>query len=191
MNEIDFKAQLAKWQIRVRDAIVPTTTSIVLFGHKAKTKIITKEHEHLVYSCLRPLESPTDEVYKDLTERLKYNDAEVLKFIQEPYEQYLKSVKRQITVLQKEWSRNYCQFRAMQVMNVLEYDNIIAICDMSDNRLVPIELVLKTVFGISSEYGEHRRVKDKTEVYIDPRVLARYNAIKEDRSRTTVHGKRH
>jgi len=188
MDEILFLKQMREWNMKPRDATVPTSAAIILYGQLEKTKVIRKEHEHLIYACVKDLEV-SDTLYKKLTQEMKYDDVQVLKFVQDTYEQYLKDIRKRILSLQKLWSKNWCQFRATQVIHILKYEDLLPICDLAHDRLVPIELVLKVVFDIKSEYGDHRRKKSKAEVTIDPRVLKVYNEQKEFNSRTIVHKK--
>lgn len=189
MNEKSFKTQLTEWRMKSRDAIVPSSALVLLYGQKEKTKIIQVQHEEALYSCVKGLEDPSDDLYNKLTQELKYTDLQVLEYIQEVYEDYLKDIRKSIKKLQSTWSKSYSQDRANLIINILGYDSIVAICDLVNDRLVPIELILQSVFQVHSEYGDHRRKKDKSEVYIDPRVLKAYNDHKENSSRTVIHTK--
>lgn len=179
MDEINFRQKLVDWRMTVRTAIVPTTACVRLYGQTDKTSIIPSKHEHLIYTCLKTLEI-SDELYKKLSNEMKLSDDKVLKFVHKTYEQYLKDIRRNIIKLQKQWSKNYAHFRAKQVITKLKYENIYHICDLSNERIVPIELILKVLFDITSTYGEHRRIKDKEEIYMDPRVLQLYNNRKDE-----------
>jgi len=193
MNEESFKQQLISCHMKVRDAIVPTSAQILLYGHTEKIRIVHPTHEELIYACIKSLEDPSDELYQKLTQTLGYTDLQVLEYLQNIYEAYLKDIRKAIIGVQKDWSKNFCQYRANQVIEKLRYTDIVPICDLVNERLVPIELILKVVFDIDSQYGDHRRKKDKTEVYIDPRVL-KYITDKKTRdteyaSRTVIHQK--
>jgi len=188
MNEIEFRKQLFDWKITERTTIIPTTAEIRLYGQKLKTKIILKEHQYLIYKCIEPLEIP-DDLYKRLSEEMKLTDFQILKFVQKTYQQKLMDIRKSILKIQRDWSRNWCRYRAKRIINDLKYDDIYAICDLANHRIVPIELILKIVFDVSSKYGEYRRIKDKEEVYMDSRVLATWNEMKEYASRTIIHPK--
>lgn len=183
MNELNFRQQLYDWKVIVRNAIIPTTVDIKLYGHVNKTRIIKPDHEHLIYSGIKPLEI-SDKLYQQLTTgESKLTDTEILKFIHKTYIEYLVDIRKRILKLQKDWSKNYAHFRAKKVITLLKYENIYHICDLVNNRIVPIELILKTIFNIDSKYGDHRRVKEKSEVFIDPRVLQMYNDRKDEDKR--------
>lgn len=188
MNELEFRQQLFGWNIRERTAIIPTSPEILLYGQTSKTKVISKEHQHLIYACVKPLEI-SDELYKNLSEQMKLSDIEVLKFVQKTYEQYLKDIRVEILSFQRLWSRNFVHYRATKVIKVLQYNDIYAICDLANQRILPIELILKTVFDVSSNYGDHRRKKSKEEIRIDPWVLQTWTDMKEYASRTIIHPK--
>lgn len=178
MNEFDFRQRLYGWSIDVTSALVPTSAEIRLYGQESKTKIIPEEHEHLIYDCIKPLEI-SDELYKKLSENMKMTDPQILRFVHKTYCQNLKDIRKSILKLQKEWSRNYAHFRAKQLMKNLEYEDVYHICDLDNQRIVPIELILKIIFDISSKYGDHRRIKNKSEIYVDPRVMQAYEDIKK------------
>ncbi len=187
MDEISFKTLLSEWRMKSRDVIIPTSGLVLLYGQKHKVKIIPTRHEDLIYTCVKRLEDPSDELYNKLTQKLGYDNLQVLKYIQDIYESYLIDIRKSIRKLQSEWSRSFCQGRANKIIGILGYDNILPICDLVNDRLVPIELVLKVTFNIDSKYGDHRRKKDKSEVYIDPRVQKFINDRKEFNSRTVIH----
>ena len=186
MDEISFKSQLFKWRMNVRDAIIPTSGKIKLYGEGTKTKIISKDHEYLIYACVKPLKIE-DELYNKLSEQMKMNDTQILEFVHAEHDQYLKDIRKQIITIQRAWSRGFSQYRARQVIQILGYENIYHICDLAIQRIVPIEILLHQVFNISSTYGDHRRIKDKVEVYMDPRVLKTYTELKRLKSTTIVH----
>ncbi len=188
MNEIEFKQQLFKWQIREKAFIIPTSAEILLYGHHDKTKIISKEHQYLIYECIKPLEIP-DDLYKRLAEEMKLTDPQILKFVQKTYEQKLKDIRKSILKIQRDWSRNFLHYRARKIIKHLEYDDIYALCDLANYRIVPIELILKMVFNVKSNYGDYRRKKDKEEVHVDPRTLKIWLDRKEYASRTIIHSK--
>lgn len=177
MDELGFKHQLAKWLIRERVTIIPTSNEVRLYGQQHKTRIISKEHEHLIYASIKDLEINED-LYKQLSEQQHLTDHQCLVFVQKTYEEYLKGIRTSIRQLQSSWSRNFCQFRATQVITHLEYSDIYEICDLVDQRIVPIELVLKVIFDVNTKYGEHRRIKQHDEVHVDERVLRRFNDLK-------------
>jgi len=180
MNEFEFRQKLHEWQIDVKGAMLPTSAEVLLYGQRHKTRIISEIHEHAIYGNIKPLEI-TDELYHRLQDTMKLDDRQILKFIHKGYIQYLRDIRKKIVELQKSWSRNYCQFRAKQVIAALRYDDIYHICDLADQRIVPIELVLKLVFNVNSFYGEFRRVKDKSEIFVDPRVLQTFKYIKDNK----------
>lgn len=182
MDENDFRQKLIDWGISVKSSFVPTTASIRLYGHTEKTFIVSKDNQHLIYDNIKPMEL-SDELYKKLSENMKMNDIQILKFVQKSYVQYLKDTRKQIVMIQKDWSRNFAHYRARVVIEKLGYDNIYHICDLTNSRVVPIEILLKIMFDVYSKYGEHRRIKDKSEVYIDPRVLRAYNNHLEEKQR--------
>ena len=186
MDENLFKQQLINWRMNVRDAIVPTSGRIKLYGQEQKTKIIQSKHEHLVYACIKHFEC-SDELYKKLTDTMHLNDNEVLAFLHKEYNQYLKDIRKRIIKLQRQWSKSFAQKRAKLVIQTLEYENVFHICDLTIERIVPIELILNLVFSTTSNYGDHRRIKEKNEIYMDPRVLHAYNELKRLRSTTIVH----
>jgi len=188
MNEFEFKKQLFDWRISEKATIIPTTAEILLYGQHNKTRIISKEHQHLIYECIKPLEIP-DDLYKRLSEEMKLTDPQILKFVQKTYEQKLRDIRKSILKIQRDWSKNWCQYRAKKVIKILEYDDVYAICDLANHRIVPIELILKMVFNVLSKYGQHRRIKSKEEVYMDPRVLKTWNEMKEYASRTIIYPK--
>ena len=185
MNEFEFRKQLFNWKIVEKNSMIPTSAEILLYGQHIKKKVISEKHQHLVYAHIKPLEI-SDELYKHLSETVKLTDDKILIMVQKTYLQYLKNTRKQILSLQREWNRNYAQFRANKVIRNLEYKDIYAICDLVHERIVPIELILKIVFDISSKYGDHRRIKEKEEIFMDPRVLETWNYIKEHASRTIV-----
>lgn len=185
MNEKSFRQQLNSYRMKVRDVIVPTSAEILLYGHKEKVKIIHEDHEELIYACVKKLENPSDELYEKLTQTLGYSDLQVLEYLQNIYEGYLKDIRKAIINIQKDWSKNFCQYRATKIIEELKYNDIVPICDLVNDRLVPIELILKNVFNVDSNYGDHRRKKDKSEVYIDPRVL---KYVKDKKARELEYG---
>lgn len=185
MDEFEFRKQLFDWNIVEKSTIIPTSAEILLFGQHIKKRVIPEKHQHLIYAHIKPLEI-SDELYKDLSEKMKLTDDKILIMVQKTYLQYLKNTRKRILSLQREWNRNYAQFRATKAIKILKYNDIYAICDLSNERIVPIELILKIVFNVSSNYGDHRRIKEKEEVFMDPRVLATWNYLKEHASRTTV-----
>ena len=179
MNENDFRTQMWKWNIAVKSSMVPTALEFLLYGQTSKSRIIKTEHEPLVYQHIKLLEI-SDELYKKLTTgEMKLTDPQVLKFVQKTYIEYLKGTRREILQLQREWSRNFAHFRAKIVIKHLDYENIYEICDLVNERIVPIELILKSVFQVSSRYGDHRRIKKHEEIFVDPRVIQLYEHRKD------------
>jgi len=151
----------------------------MLYGQKSKTRIVKKEHEYLIYMNIKLMEI-SDGLYKQLTTGdTKLTDPQVLKFVQKNYIVYLRSTRREILLLQREWSRNFAHFRAKMIIKHLEYKDIYPICDLVNERIVPIELILKSVFSVSSKYGDHRRIKKHEEIFVDPRVLQLYEHRKD------------
>lgn len=188
MNELEFIQQLHTWKIDVKSTMVPTTAEHKLYGHLDKTRIIAAENDYLIYSYVKPLEV-TESMYKRLSEEAKLNDLQILKTVQDTYIAYLKDIRKKIISLQREWSKNYCQFRATQVINELDYEDIYHICDLAHERIIPIEVILKVLFNVETKYGQYRRIKRHDEIQMDSRVLKTFNDIKEHNSRTTVHSK--
>lgn len=170
MDENDFKTRLIEWLINPKDSFIPTTPVIKLYGEPGKIKIIKHEHEHLIYENIKPMEM-SDELYTKLKERMGMNDSDVLKFIQGTYKQYLKGIRKQISDMQKGWSKIWAHQRANIVMNKLNYTDVYQICDLCNDRRIPIEIILKVVFNKNSKYGDYRRIKQKSEIYVDPRIL--------------------
>ena len=186
MDEKTFKQQLIDWRLNVRDAIIPTSGGIRLYSQSKKTKIIPGKHEYLIYACVKPFQC-SDELYIKLKDTMHLNDDEVLAFLHAEYDQHLKDIRKQIIKLQRTWSKSFAQTRAKLVIQILEYDNVYHICDLAIERIVPIELILKSVFQVTSKYGDHRRVKEKNEIYMDPRVIKAYHELLRLRSTTIVH----
>ncbi len=182
MNERDFMQKLVEWNIGVKAQWVPTTAEITLYGQTGKTRIIPGIHEHLIYECIKELEI-SDELYNSLSEKMKLSDPQILNQVSKTYCQYLKDIRRQLVMLQKMWSRNFAHYRANQLITHLKYDDIWYICDLNNQRIVPIELVLQMIFKKSSSYGDHRRKKQHSEIEIDPRVMHTYNIRKENAQR--------
>ncbi len=187
MDQITFKQKLYDWQMNVRDTIIPTSATIKLYGQNHKTRVIPVKQEHLIYDNIRKLGQIEDSLYNRLSVEMKMSDAQILKFVQDDYDKYLKGIRKQIIMLQRNWNKFFAQKRAKQIMSVLKYENIYHVCDLSNERLIPIEIILKIVFSIESKYGDHRRIKEKSEVYMDTRVLHAYNEILRLRSTTIVH----
>ena len=185
MDETMFRQKLIDWGISPKDTILPTTAEYKLYGEERKRKIIPKEHESLIYTNIKDLEI-SDELYEKLSKGMGMTDPQVLGFIHKTYIMHLKELRKRVINLQKDWSRNFAHFRAHQVISNLNYDNIYHICDLVNQRLVPIELVLKIIFNIDSKYGDHRRIKDKTEIFVDARVLRIYNDKKSEEQRLLV-----
>ncbi len=179
MDEIEFRNKMYSWNIAVKSTMVPTALEFLLYGQTSKTLIIKREHEHLIYQNIKPLEI-SDQLYKKLSQgEMKLTDPQVLKFVQKTYIEYLKGTRREILQLQREWSRNFAHFRAKMIMKHLEYKDIYPLCDLVNERIVPIELILKSVFSVSSNYGDHRRIKKHEEIFVDPRVLQLYEHRKD------------
>ncbi len=182
MDQFDFRQKLLSWGMNARNPIIPTIGEIKLYGHHRKTKIISPDQEHLIYACIKPFEI-SQELFDSLHTKLKMTDVDILHYCQKIYEHYLKATRRQILSLQKDWSRNFAQFRAKQIIRNLAYDDIYNICDLANDRIVPIELILKKVFEVTTKYGDHRRMKSKDEVYVDPRVMEVYKDLKQKTAR--------
>ncbi len=179
MNENDFRNQLWSWNIAVKSSMVPTALEFLLYGQQLKSRIIKKDHEHLIYRNIKALEI-SDELYKKLSQgEMKLTDPQVLRFVQKTYIEYLKGTRREILQLQREWSRNFAHFRAKMIIKHLAYKDIYPLCDLVNERIVPIELILKAVFQVSSKYGDHRRIKKHEEIFIDQRVLQLYEHRKD------------
>ncbi len=186
MDELSFRKQLFDWNMNVRDTIIPTSGGFVLYGNVIKTKIVSKDQEYLIYACIKHLKI-SDDLYNKLSNQMKMDDIAILKFVQDEYDQYLKDIRRQIIMCQRRWSRSFAQARAYKIMEILDYENIYHICDLVYNRIIPIELILKSVFNVSSNYGDHRRTKEKSEIQIDSRVLKAYNEKMKLKASTIVH----
>lgn len=162
--------QLLSWQMNLRDAIVPTSQTTKLYGQTTRIKIVTPEHEHVIYDNLDKM-TISDSLYKELKEAQKMTPNQILSYIQNIYEGYLKGVKKQLRKLQGEWSRSFAQRRASIIIRELGFEDIYQVCDLVNERRVPIELILKRLFNKKCNYGDHRKLKDKSEITVDFRVL--------------------
>lgn len=189
MDENEFIEKLSYWQIKERPAIIPTSGKVLLYGDHQTNKIVLPQHEYLIYACVDSMKM-SDELFKELTEKKKFTELQCLQYVQENYMLYLKSIKKKIVKIQKAWSKNFCHNRAKMIFNHLDYKDVYFVCDLVNDRLVPIELILRIVFDKSSKYGDHREFKKREDVYVDPRVLKVYKELQEYNSRTTIHPKK-
>ena len=168
MNETDFVAKITHYGLKVRDVIIPTSASILLYGNKEKTKIIVPEHHEHFYGLIKPMEL-SDERQADL-EKLGKSDLQILKIVQDEYDTYIKSIRKKVMSLQKSWSDSFAQQRASYLIDYLHYDNIYHVCDLVVQRNVPYELILELVFDVKSIYGEFRSETPHKDIYVDPRI---------------------
>ena len=168
MKESDFIEQITHYQLKVRDVIIPTTSSILLYGHQEKTKIIIPAHHEHFYSLIKKMEL-TDERQEEL-KNLGQSDSQILSTVQVEYDSYLKEIRKQIIALQKSWSNSWTQQRAGFLIDYLKYRNIFHICDLVIQRNVPYELILELIFDVQSTYGQYRTQTPKADIYVDPRV---------------------
>lgn len=168
MIETDFVEQITHYGLKVRETIIPTSASILLYGNKEKTKIIFPEHHEHFYSLIKSMEL-TDERQRNL-ESLGKSEMQILKIVQDEYDQYIKDIKKQIITLQKSWSNSRAHERAGYLIDYLKYRSIYHICDLVIQRNVPYELILELIFEIKSIYGQFRSETSHDKIYVDPRI---------------------
>lgn len=170
MNEQDFKEHILHYGLKLRDVIVPTTASYLKYGDTEKTKIIDPTHHEHFYSLLKKIDTGLSDDRLNYLRAANYSDNDIINIIVSEYDTYLKTLRKQIITLQKTWSSNWANERALMLVNKLDYKNIYHICDLTIERNVPYELILKLVFNIDSTYGQFRTPTPKEKIYIDPRI---------------------
>ena len=170
MNEVDFIEEMTHYGLKIRDVIIPTSASILLYGDKEKTRIIdTKQHEHF-YSLIKTIQDSLPDERLAQLQKIGKSDMQIIVIIQSEYDSYLKDTRRKIMSLQKSWSDSFAQQRARYIIDYLKYRNIFHICDLVNQRSVPYELILDLIFEIKSKYGEFRTETPRDEIYVDPRI---------------------